>query len=473
MAEASLGAASERWLKIPLLRTYGELLSLPVIVMLAVLPQYRLPVDYNEAMFVVIGRETLHGALPYRDVFDQKPPLIYYFYAAVQGLTGDGFMVARVLIYVSLGATAILVALVAREFYSRRLAFVAGLVFALSTGLVAITVNAGLDQLTLLPLALAIHSVLRWRHTHRNRHLVIAGSAGAVALLLKPVVLPVAVFLGVVVLVSSRRIGPPAIMAGAASTVGAAAIAALGALGVLHEAYDAVIVFGREYAAAGWSISTSPGSTFWLLALCPLLVPAVASLAVLTVQRGWRGAFLGGLTAAALLSLTHPGAFLPYYAWQVIPALALLSPAILEWMAVQRRVGRLSILLPGTAAVTFGVMVAVGRAALPVTRPTQSEFIGTTIAAEAHEGDRLWVRANYPHVYYYAGLRPAHRYFTSQAPKMRAGAEAQTLAEIAAHPPRFIVVHTSEQSEVLHELLRDQYDAMATERELTAYRRRD
>ena len=54
------------------LRANWELLILPVVVLIAVIPQYRWPIHYNEAFFVVFGREILEGALPYRDFVDQK-----------------------------------------------------------------------------------------------------------------------------------------------------------------------------------------------------------------------------------------------------------------------------------------------------------------------------------------------------------------------------------------------------------------
>jgi len=47
----------------------------------------------DETIYATFGKEILHGALPYQDIVDIKPPLIYYFYASFFWLGGEGSMV--------------------------------------------------------------------------------------------------------------------------------------------------------------------------------------------------------------------------------------------------------------------------------------------------------------------------------------------------------------------------------------------
>ncbi len=469
--------ASTRGVRASFLARNAELLVLPVVALLVAWPQYGRAIQYNEAMFVVFGREILAGRLPYRDVFDQKPPLVYYLYAAIQAVTGDGFLASRVAILVAVGLTAILVTLVAREFYARRLAFVAGLSFALTNGLVVVTENAGLDQLTLLPLTAATYLVLRWCRTHSDALVIAAGASGGVALLLKPVALPTALVLGCLVIVSSRRLGPPLRLAGSAMLVGLAALLGLASFGVLPEAYEAIVVFGREYAAYGWSHS-APGEqlVFWMLALGALLLPACASMVVLAIERSRRAAILWALLGGGAVGVVLPGAFLPYYAWAACVPLALMVPAIIEWPGTRPRWQRRVVILPGVfGLVIMGYAAVLMPAAMnSATSAEGARELGEAIERVSMPDDRLYVRANVPQVYYYAGLRPAHRYFTPQAIAARPPVEAQIIEALSSDPPAFIVIDDDDSgtSPSLRALLEARYAPLATSGELTAYTRR-
>ncbi len=441
-------------------------------------PQFGWRIQFNEAMFVVIGREILAGGDPYLNAFDQKPPLIYYFYALVQGVTGDGFMVSRLLIFAALAVTAVLVALCAREFYGRRLAFVSGLAFALSVGAVAIAPNAGLDQLTLLPLVFALYLVLVWRRTRVDGLLIAAGAAAACALLLKPVALPTALLLGGVVIASSRALRPPVLLASSALACGLVVVGALYVRGVLPAAYDAMVVFGGQYAAQGWD-SSSPElmAGIWAATLGPIVVPAALSLVVLGWERSVRAALLGALVVASVVGIALPGAFLPYYVWLLCPTLALVTPVVFEAMGGWSRRARLAVLAPGAFVFTLCAFAAL---ALPVafafqTDVPDSEALGRAIASGAAPGDRLWVRANVPEVYYYAGLRPAHRYFQPMPVIVRPGGLEEVVSALTVTPPKFMVFDGRDEASIapFAPLLGERYEPFAVEGPLVAYRRLD
>jgi 4-amino-4-deoxy-L-arabinose transferase-like glycosyltransferase len=458
-------------------RADWELVLLPVIVLVVVIPQYRWPIHYNEAIFVVFGRAILEGGLPYRDLVDLKPPLIYYFYALIQGLTGDGFMVTRVLIYLSLGLTSVLVDLTAREFYSRQQAFVGGLAFALSAGLMPIAPSAGLDQLMLLPLAVAIYAVFQWRRGSATRHLIRAGSAVGVAMLLKPTLLPIAAFLAGVVFVRSRSLLPPSVLTGAAVAVGGLVVLAAALIGVLPEAYDSIIVFGAEYAAGGWRGVDSARDVAFLygVAVSPLLIPAGATLLVFAATRDTRLPLFGGLIGAAVISMALSGQFLAYYATVLLLPLALLIPGVLEWTGRRPFPQRVSVRALGVLAVALAAFVQFAAGGAMDFPDSPAGPIGRSISAAAAPSDRLWVRANFPQVYYYAGLRPAHRYFIAQG--IRPNAERDAVSDLTATPPRFIVIEQGYDYPPLLALLRERYEVLAVEERggvrLTAYRRLD
>jgi hypothetical protein len=51
----------------------------------------------DQSIYAVVGDGILHGKMPYRDVWDFKPPGIFLVYALAQGLFGRGMVSVRIL----------------------------------------------------------------------------------------------------------------------------------------------------------------------------------------------------------------------------------------------------------------------------------------------------------------------------------------------------------------------------------------
>jgi hypothetical protein len=59
-----------------------------VVVFLRALPNLRFPIGRDQATYCVIGQGLLHGQLLYRDLWDNKPPGIFYIYALIVKIFG-------------------------------------------------------------------------------------------------------------------------------------------------------------------------------------------------------------------------------------------------------------------------------------------------------------------------------------------------------------------------------------------------
>jgi hypothetical protein len=57
-------------------------------VLLRGLPDLRYPMGVDQAIYAMVGQGLLHGQFPYRDLWDIKPPGIYYIYALVVRIIG-------------------------------------------------------------------------------------------------------------------------------------------------------------------------------------------------------------------------------------------------------------------------------------------------------------------------------------------------------------------------------------------------
>ena len=64
------------------------LLGALAVVFLRALPNLRYPIGRDQATFCVIGQGLLRGQLLYRDLWDNKPPGIFYIYALIVKIFG-------------------------------------------------------------------------------------------------------------------------------------------------------------------------------------------------------------------------------------------------------------------------------------------------------------------------------------------------------------------------------------------------
>src|SRR5690349_12406216 len=81
------------------LRAIASRLMLPAILIIPILlfvPFLKEPFEGDEGAYGTIAQQMLHGALPYRDLFDHKPPLIYVWYAASFLLFGENIIAPRI-----------------------------------------------------------------------------------------------------------------------------------------------------------------------------------------------------------------------------------------------------------------------------------------------------------------------------------------------------------------------------------------
>src|SRR3954469_10691249 len=110
-------------------------LSLALIVLLPIAlyaPFFTEPFEGDEGVYATIAQHMLHGALPYRDFFDHKPPLIYGWYGVSFLLFGENVLAPRIIASLAWSATTLLVFVEGQMIFGRRQAYIAASVFAAS-----------------------------------------------------------------------------------------------------------------------------------------------------------------------------------------------------------------------------------------------------------------------------------------------------------------------------------------------------
>ncbi|MPZ98572.1 MAG: hypothetical protein GEU80_04385 [Dehalococcoidia bacterium] len=431
-------------------RWLAKLALLPVLPLLLAIPQLSAPIFFDDAVYAMVSQGMLDGLVPYRDLFDHKPPLIYGWYAGVITLFGDSQEALRLSVFASLGVTSVLVYFCGREFLGRRQAYTAGLVFALSTGLATINPNASTVQLMLLPLMASFYFTLRWRRDPRAVYLVAAGITSGLALMVKPVALPNVFMLATIIALTTRS--PRHLLAFGLPMVSVAALVLLpfALLGALPEALDAIVLFNREYVAGAVGRRGLTGAASlmgsWVLLLGPLsllLAGSAWSLARSTVEQK---RLVGGWAAASLVGVFSAGSFNSYYLVQFLPAAGFLIALFLGWLREPQSEGRRRAVLSFTSVggMLLLIPVLVVYANYPTWTTHRYEAMGEIsriLDETASPGDTLWVPDYTPQVYFLSGLTPATRYFYEMPFITRPETLDETLLALAIEPASFIVQH--------------------------------
>ncbi len=275
-------------------------------------------VDLDEAVYLTGARELLRGGVPYVDFADNKPPLVFAYYAAGP-LLGDGMVPVRLLTLLLLVP---LVALCASAFFGHdRRGLAAGALFlvwsAAFLGHDMLAVNC--ELLMLGPLALSVVALRDEAQARRASRAAGAGLRLGVATLLKYQAVAWGPALALAVLLAGRRDARTRVAGRLATLAAGAILPLLAAWGVFAAlgAGDAFLYWNwthnLAYTANPASVeeTTERAAAYvlpFLLATAPLWWAA------------WRSRrALGGYAAALVATLLAGSALAALLGWRLYP----------------------------------------------------------------------------------------------------------------------------------------------------------
>lgn len=211
-------------------------------------------------LFAYIGLKWLDGAVPYRDIWDNKPPGIFAVDSLVFSFFPKSFGALALVEGVFILGFVVTIFLLMREFaFPGRVRAFAVLAATIFANLIYYNEHGNMTEIYLLwPMALSMFFFARTLFVFRLRFVFLASVLAGVATLFKPTglapLLAQAMFLGVFWLIL-RRISAGQLAASAAAiTAGvlAAWLPALvyfGSYGVLRELFDASFLYNVQYGA--------------------------------------------------------------------------------------------------------------------------------------------------------------------------------------------------------------------------------
>src|SRR5574341_2317581 len=132
------------------------LIAICLLPVLLYLPSMGSPFERDEGVYATVAQGLLNGQVPYRDLFDNKPPLVYAWYALSFTLFGEHVMAPRILASVLLSLTTLSLFGQARMVFPKPVAYVAAGLFGLSTGLPFVALHANTEAYMLLPLVTSL-----------------------------------------------------------------------------------------------------------------------------------------------------------------------------------------------------------------------------------------------------------------------------------------------------------------------------
>ncbi len=293
--------------------------------------------DYDEQLYQLIGRQMLHGAVPFVDIWDRKPVGLFLIYAGAN-LVGQTVWSYQLLALGCAIWAAMLVFRLARQVTDDVGAAVAGLLYILY--LSAFGSYAGQSEVFCIPILLVMTQwtirVLRSKEAGEVLRLSVRVMIlGGLCLQIKYTVLPQCAFFALICLWKMRFLGVS--LLGLAGRAVQFALIGLTPTAIVALVYLAIGHFDAFAFANFWSIFDRGALTGSLresyrqrveIMLVPLLIPAaIALVRQLVGRKGMSVTYLvaAGWMLSALASAMMVGNIYIYYFGPVIPGLVILA----------------------------------------------------------------------------------------------------------------------------------------------------
>jgi 4-amino-4-deoxy-L-arabinose transferase-like glycosyltransferase len=150
-------------------RDWVRLATLLVIVLLLALPILTYPLGRDQGEFATIGRGILNGRTPYTELWNPKPPAVFYVYALMMALFGHTVPALRALDLLITPIIMVALYRLGRRIANRQVGLWAALiypVFYFTETFWTLTQN---DGIAALPMTLAVVATFKARDAHSRR----------------------------------------------------------------------------------------------------------------------------------------------------------------------------------------------------------------------------------------------------------------------------------------------------------------
>ena len=323
------------------------------------------PFDRDEGQYATIAQEILRGGLPYRDAIEIKPPGAFYLYALAIGLFGATTEAVRIFTALYAMLTVIAVYGVARQIAGARAGLCAALIYGIYSTFPRLQGNSNTEVFLVLPMTAGVWCFLKAIDTKKRPYLYGVGLCAALAMLIKPVALPV---------VALEFLLIPFFRSGAGRTresaldlaafllpIAACAMATIAYFflrGGLDDLFYWTVEFPRRYKDAEILLTPTLAAVLQYLRsvlAVPALLGIPAGLWLAVTKRTIPGILPFLLILAVSWAIALPGKNFPHYFIMIIPFLAIPAGIGLVFITRMHRLPACLALILVFGAVVFSV----------------------------------------------------------------------------------------------------------------------
>jgi 4-amino-4-deoxy-L-arabinose transferase-like glycosyltransferase len=459
----ALPSVQRAWLPVVL----ATVCALPILLYLPLLHE---PLSRDEGFYGAVGQLILDGDLPYRDGFDNKPPLVFGWYALSFLIFGEHAWAPRLVAAAMVSLTTLLVYVQGRLLFSRREALLAALAFALSIGVAAFGTNANTEYFMLLPLVAGLVTFTLGHQTGRLPWFLLSGLLNGFAILTKEVSVFNLGFLVLWTLYPAWRRGEldrhclasVLLLAAGCSLAAALAVAPFVVLGVFADVWDAAVVYTLQYVgdpSTGDRVTdlVTRGPVPFVYAGPWIAISLLGFLYLIQHGKDRWGWLLAGWLAAGAISIIFVGRLYSHYSVHLLPALSLMVPLGLRflrnrWRVAPARAGAfiflVGVLAAGAILVNAQVYFHPSVEERNLARLTDdykkyfyvaSPALAQYIADNTSPGDRIYNLGFQSELYFYADRRSPTRYLFDHLFLADESLVEDTLKDLQKEPPAFVI----------------------------------
>lgn len=146
----------------------GQLVNLLVYIFISVF--IRLPfffrdyIDRDESTFIIMGQSWVDGFLPYTQLWDLKPPLVFLFFAVIIQFFGKSYIAIRLFGALVIAFTAFFIYKIGKKGSDKRVGFFSGLLYIYLSSLFGSLQGVMSEHLAMLFFVLAFWRMLEMKH---------------------------------------------------------------------------------------------------------------------------------------------------------------------------------------------------------------------------------------------------------------------------------------------------------------------
>jgi 4-amino-4-deoxy-L-arabinose transferase-like glycosyltransferase len=411
------------------------------------------PLERDEGAYAYIAQRMLQGEVPYRDIYDHKPPVVYFIYAGVFKLFGDSLAGIRIFtLFFSLILTLLIFA-VGYQLWGRSAGLLSAFIYALFSGGPYIQgTSANTETFMVLPLLLALGCFLQARKNRAEIWMFLAGLFSGLAVMIKQVALLNFLVLAGFLLMPKRQKGKSFF----AMALGFLIFPLLfvfyfGWKGALPDFANILIFENVDYVSRQpwlWSqlftVIMKENSILWVLSISSVLY-------IFFKDRRYENVLVAVWGVLSVGGIFLGKTFYGHYFIQAIPAFSLLSAyAILNFKERIKQPG--AMIMAGAFSLLLMAIIFNNQVGFYFSSPDEisikkyginnfvvAKKVASFLERNTASRDRIYVWGAEPEVYFYSCRRSASKYIYYYPLFFNKQARFQMLKDLEKNPPRYIV----------------------------------